>query len=230
MRTKIVPVNRGSYYALEERNSSEYRTDPNDNELVRTVGRGFVPFLMWQMEVRPTLKGLFMTTNKEIIPTKEELFESYYKFNFDKHDIGPETVFRPSDQEQDAAFRILHAEEERREYETLPDDFKNLYGYLFKEYLVWLESFSITKEATRNKMSCKAKSIFMLMIEENGKGQFKYSKSKVLEFVAQKWVGNNLSVYNEFRKLQSAKLEKIKQDFPKDYESAYGLYTQEYPD
>lgn len=229
MKTKIVPVNRGSYYALEERNSAGDKSDSNDNELVRTVGRGLVPFLMCQMEVRPTLKSLFMTTDKEVTPTKEELFSSYFDFMFPSFDIQPDLSYRPTDEELKSMFRPIHTSKELEEFAALPDDLKQEHRGIFNEYISWLNP-SLDQTVEEKALSCKTKAIYMLMVEANGKDQFKFSKSRVLEFVARKWTGNNFSVYNEFRKLQSETLDRIKQDFPKDYKSAQGLYLKEYPD
>jgi hypothetical protein len=251
MKTKIIPVDRGSYFALEERTAyvptptdhlhprtkeeekDEAEAKGKDNEPVRVIGRGFVPYLMLKREEIPALKALFMTTNKEVTPTEKELFNSYFDHMSQLEDITQGIFPRPTDEEIKAEFRPIHAKNECEEFENLPSDLKQEYGSIFGKYLTWLKTSSMEQAEDRRELSRRAQAIYILLLEENGKGHYKYSKSRVEQFACDKWKltkSKPHSVYEAFRKIKSDDLEKVKKDFWPDYKIALRLYSDDYPE
>jgi len=232
MKTKIVPVNRGSYYALEERSFTENKTDPNDNQLVRIVAHGFVPYLMWRMEQRPALKSLFMATNKGVTPTKEELFSSYFDFMFLSFDIQPDLPYRPTDEELKSMFRPIHASKELEEFAALPDDLKQEHRGIFNEYMSWINP-SLDQAGEERKLSRRAQAIYIILLDHAGKGNYKGEKMKVKGFASQEWgltEGEAQSVYNALHPIQYDKLDEIKKDYPQDYDVALSLFNKDFPE
>ncbi len=229
MKTKIIPVKRVSHYALEELMVSADLTE--DNQLVRIVGRGFVPYMIWVLEERPALKSLFLTTEKDVTPTKEEIFKSYLDAMFQVADIPGGSIYRPTDDELKSEFKLIHANKELEEFATLPDGLKKEYGEIFKEYMSWL-SYMMEQAEAKRELSRRAQAIYILLLEENGKGCYKYSKSRVEKFACDKWLltkSQPYSVYEAYRKIKNERLDIIKLNFSHDYELALEQYLKDFP-
>lgn len=225
MRTKIVPVFRGSYYALEERNSAGDKSGTNDNELVRIVAYGFVPYLIWELEQRPVLKALMSLRNDEVTPTEEEQNRSYFEYMLKIYDIPEGLPHAPTPEEKKAIFRPIHAINEREEFEALPDYLKKTYGHRFEKYMIWLD------EGKGYDSIVRVRAFIMMLDQEGGKIDFhrqddntRWNKTgTVYNYIKGRWPDQSqMKLYDQFKEIM-ARPDHYKKTYSKDYTFARSM-------
>lgn len=225
MRTKIVPANRGSYYAMEERISTENKTDPDDNQLVRIVGRGFVPYLIWEYEHRPVLRALMSLRNDEVTPTKEDQNRTYFDHMLTIFDIPEGLPYAPTPEEKKSIFKPIHALNERKEFEALPDDLKKTYGQRFEKYMIWLD------EGKGYDSIVRVRAFIMMLDQEGGKIDFhrqddntRWNKTgTVYDYIKGRWPDQSqMKLYDQFKEIM-ARPDHYKKTYSKDFAYACSM-------
>lgn len=234
MRTKFVPVRtNNSDYALEERTESADLRE--DNELVRIVAHGLIPYLMWmdsfidfQTKGDHPLSSDYEATQpdfREYYDLKLKLFKQEWK-------RSKGSIMRLTEQEFESDFRDRHEARERIEFEALPDDLKQEYGSRFGEYMSWLNP-TLDQAREERKLSRRAQAIYILLCDEREKGRYKNSKSDVIDFASTQWrltLQQARGVYEAFRSLQVEKMEIIKQVYLQDYDVALSHFCEDFPE
>ncbi len=222
MKTKIIPVNRGSHYAQEERIVSADFTE--DNNPVRIVARGFVPYLLWEFEQRPALKALMSLRNDEATPTEEEQNRTYFEDMFEKYDIPEGLPYAPTNEEKREIFRPIHVMTEREQFEALPADLKKTYGRRFEKYMLWLNQGKEYDSIVR------VRAFKMMLEQESEKIDFHkqndialWNKGAIYGYVKSRWPDQSqLTLYKQFIDFM-VKPEYYKKTHSKDFAFACAM-------
>ncbi len=136
MKTEIVTADNNQEIVLIERTCSN--DFDSDCITVKTIGRGFVPYLMHLGSRNKTIKELFSMKNIEASPTREELFSEYFGRAYSNYDIPKIAIPRTPDKELREQFKTVHIEAERKEFAALPAEYQEPFEALFNDYLSWV--------------------------------------------------------------------------------------------
>lgn len=119
----------------------------SNNELdgmkLKTIGKGFIPYLMYQDEQRINLKSLGNNNKMKLFQTKSGLFQTYFEKCFKNFDIGECSDFRPEDDETKEKFIKNHIKTEQKYFEQIPAEYKSKRTDLFTEYLKWIKDKTV---------------------------------------------------------------------------------------
>ena len=232
MKTEIVPRMYNRTYELVERTISKDMNE--DNKIVRVIGRGFVPYLMFQELQRPILKGLFDAMEKDVTPTRNELFNDYFEKSFLTYDIPGGKAYKTPDGELKEQFKTTHAETERKEFETLPEEYQDKYSTLFDEYMAWVTGQKIQAIKEYDSIVRATAFCIMLMLKA-GKvdNDTLQSRKKIVSMVKDQFPERSgATVYAALRTedMIYSQFETKCVEFAPDYEYGKKLYNEKYPD
>lgn len=122
----------------------------SNNELdgmkLKTIGKGFIPYLMYQDVQRRNLKSLGNNNKMKLFQTKSDLFQTYFEKCFNNFDIGECSDFRPEANETKEKFIKDHIKTEQKYFEQIPAEYKSNHTNLFTEYLKWIKDKKVQPE------------------------------------------------------------------------------------
>jgi hypothetical protein len=147
----------GKEYRLIKRISTESIDEPDyhvlDNMKLKTIGKGFIPYLMYQENVPGILQSLDPLNENDFRPDKEQLFNVYYKLRSSNyHPIGfvDNKLYRPSNEEIKERFGKEHILTELDNFKQIPDKYKTKERTeLFNDYLKWVKGEKVFIEGKK---------------------------------------------------------------------------------